>query len=192
VEDKWNFKYIFPYPPKNLWKNVRKPLQYRWKFSYLPPSSIINSVLTFVLRLSIFWNSPVCDNSPTSCSCNHILNIFRSLRFVTSLFWFWRTSDGLRVRTKKFFLVYFRQKKIASIIQCDTCSSGSNGVSLLALTIQMYQICTPKVALILNPTYHLTLSQSETYIVCVDLIRIIVKQFFPKLNLGTNTFNIQQ
>jgi hypothetical protein len=72
--------------------------------------------------------------------------------------------------------------------------TGSNGVSLLALslTIQMYQICTPKVPRILNPTYHLTLSQTETYILCVDLIIIIVKQFFPNLNLGTNTFNIQQ
>jgi hypothetical protein len=46
------------------------------------------------LRLSIFLNSPVCDNSPTSCSGNH-------LRFVTSLFWFWHTSDGLRVKIWK-------------------------------------------------------------------------------------------
>jgi hypothetical protein len=45
---------------------------------------------------------------------------------------------------------------------------------------------------LLNPTYHLTLSQTETYILCVDLIIIIVKQFFPNLNLDTNTFNIQQ
>jgi hypothetical protein len=63
--------------------------------------------------------------------------------------------------------------------------TGSNGVSLLALslTIQMYQICTPKVPWIRNPTYHLTLSQTETYIFCVDLIIIIVKQFF-KLKSG--------
>ena len=47
----------------------------------------------------------------------------------------------------------------------------------------MYQICTPKVPRILNPTYHLTLSQTETYVLCVDLIIIIVKQFFPNLNL---------
>jgi hypothetical protein len=32
----------------------------------------------------------------------------------------------------------------------------------LSLTIQMYQICTPKGPRILNPTYHLTLSQTET------------------------------
>ena len=67
-------------------------------------------------------------------------------------------------------------------LQSLTCS---NGVSLLALslTIQMYQICTPKVPRILNPTYHLTLSQTETYVLCVDLIIIIAKQFFPNLNL---------
>jgi hypothetical protein len=99
----------------------------------------------------------------------------------------------LRERTAKIcFWFISKQKKVAAI-QCDTSSSGSNGASLLALTIQMYHICTPKVPRILNPTYHLTLSQTETYILCVDLIIIIGKQFFPNLNLhGTNTFNIQQ
>jgi hypothetical protein len=62
-------------------------------------------------------------------------------------------------------------------------------VSLLALTIQMYQICTPKVPRILNPTYHLTLSQTETYILCVDLIIIIVKK---NCNNDESTMNVER
>jgi hypothetical protein len=59
-------------------------------------------------------------------------------------------------------------------------------VSLLALslTIQMYQICIPKVPRILNPTYHLTLSQTETYILCVDLINNYCKTILSKLKSG--------
>ena len=47
----------------------------------------------------------------------------------------------------------------------------------------MYQICTPKVPRILNPTYHLTLSQTETYILCADLIIIIVKRTIITMNV---------
>jgi hypothetical protein len=58
--------------------------------------------------------------------------------------------------------------------------------SLLALllTIQMYQICTPKVPLILNPTYHLTFSQTETYTLCVDFIINYGTTILSKLKSG--------
>jgi hypothetical protein len=66
--------------------------------------------------------------------------------------------------------------------------TGSNGVSLIALslTIQMYQICTPKFHgyWILLIIWHWV--RLKHTILCVDLIVIIVKQFFPNLNLGTN------
>ena len=65
-----NFKYIFPYTLKTYGKIFVTPFNISENFH--PPPSIINSVLTFVLRLSIFLNSPVCDNSPTSCSGNHL------------------------------------------------------------------------------------------------------------------------
>ena len=65
--------------PKTYEKMFVTPFNVSEIFYTPPPPSIINSVLTFVLHLSIFRNSPVCDNSPTSCSGNHILNIFRIL-----------------------------------------------------------------------------------------------------------------
>jgi hypothetical protein len=137
------------------------------------------------LRLSIFWNSPVFDNSPTSCSSNHILSIFRSLRFVTSLFRFWHTSYGLRVRIKKkMFLVYFKQKKLlphqvvmlASIDNSDVSDlyskNSTDTESYLSSDIEsdwnIYTLCW------FNNNYR--------------------KTILSKLRsaYGTNTFNIQQ